>query len=114
MASFDSRPIVDLQLENDVDRAGMVHQRKPHLTLQQDHFGKGPKGYKRNDQRIFEEVSEELYLSRTVDASDIEVEVVEGRVFLRGKVNARETKRLAERAIENVSGVIDVQNELKF
>lgn len=113
-AGRNGRIFVDEALEREVDKAGRVHQRRPHLRLQEDHFGKGPKGYKRNDQRIQDEVSEELYLSREIDASDIEVEVIEGRVFLRGSVDARETKRLAERLIENVVGVVDVQNELRF
>lgn len=76
------------------------------------HFGKGPKGYKRADDAIFEDVCSTLFLSADVDASDIEVEVKDGVIFLRGSVSDRETKKMAEFEIENISGVKDVQNYL--
>lgn len=79
-----------------------------------DHRGRGPKGYKRLDENIFEEVCESLAADRNVDASDIEVEVTDGCVFLRGTVSDRNTKRLAENIIEFIPGVKDVQNLLTF
>lgn len=75
--------------------------------------GKGPKGYKRSDERIREDVCEALYLSPSVDASDIEVTVSEGRVYLKGSVDSRDTKREAESCVENLYGVEDVFNELR-
>ncbi len=78
-----------------------------------EHSGKGPKGYKRSDERIREEVCETLTRSPSVDASDIEVEVQEGCVHLKGTVNTRHLKRLAETCIENVAGIDDIQNELR-
>ena len=74
--------------------------------------GKGPKGYKRSDETIKEDVSEALYRSTAVDASDIEVFVKEGDVTLKGSVKDRDQKRMAETAIENLAGVKDVFNEL--
>lgn len=76
------------------------------------HRGKGPRGYTRSDERVFEDVCEALFLSPNVDASDIEVKVKEGIVYLHGNVDRRESKRFAELAIENISGVHDVQNQL--
>lgn len=78
------------------------------------HFGKGPKNWQRSDERIREEACEALYRSYDVDASDIEVEVKDGCVFLRGTVDTRQTKKLAEDVVENISGVKDVQNQLRF
>ena len=75
--------------------------------------GKGPKGYKRSDDRIREEVCEALYRSPRVDASEIEVTVDQGCVSLKGTVDSRDAKREAESCIENLSGVEDVFNELR-
>jgi hypothetical protein len=75
--------------------------------------GIGPKGYKRSDDRIREEVCETLYRSPRVDASDIEVTVKEGCVSLKGTVDNRDAKREAESCIENLPGVEDVFNELR-
>lgn len=77
-----------------------------------NHAGRGPKGYRRADDRIYEEVCDTLSLSPDVDASEVEVEVKEGTVFLRGSVPNRDIKRMAELEIENISGVQDVQNML--
>lgn len=77
-------------------------------------FGKGPKGYKRSDERIREEVCETLSRHPRIDASDIEVKVEDACVTLSGGVESREMKRAAEMAIENISGVDDVKNELRM
>lgn len=78
------------------------------------HSGRGPKGYKRSDDSIYHDVCDTLTMSPDVDASDIEVTVKDGVVFLNGSVPDRETKKNAELDIENISGVIDVQNLLNF
>jgi osmotically-inducible protein OsmY len=77
------------------------------------HYGKGPKGYRRSDERIKEDVCEALYVHPEIDATDIEVSVKEGIVILSGMVEDRELKRGIELEIENISGVQDVQNDLK-
>jgi hypothetical protein len=76
--------------------------------------GRGPKGYRRSDEMIKDDVSEALYRSTEVDASYIEVSVSNGHVTLKGSVQDRLQKKLAERAIENLAGVDDVFNELKI
>lgn len=77
------------------------------------HRGKGPKGFKRSDDRIREDVGQALSDHHDIDASDVEVTVKDGEVTLTGTVDARHTKRLAERAIEHLSGVVDVHNQLR-
>ncbi len=84
----------------------------PQLDHEGSHFGKGPKGYRRSDDSIYEDVCYDLTVSPDVDASDIQVSVKDGIVFLTGKVQGRKEKKMVEYEIENVSGVIDVQNQL--
>ncbi len=74
--------------------------------------GKGPKGWTRSDDRIKEQVCDALERDHHIDASDIEVDVQQGIVILRGNVEDRRTKRLAEDCVEHLSGVKDVRNEL--
>lgn len=78
-----------------------------------DFHGKGPKGYKRSDERIKEDVCETLARDHRIDASDIEVNVENAMVTLSGTVDNREAKRAAEMVIENISGVEDVKNDIR-
>jgi osmotically-inducible protein OsmY len=75
--------------------------------------GRGPKNYRRSDDRIREEVNEELTRHPEIDASEVEVQVEKGEVTLTGKVEDRHQKRLAEDIAERCSGVNDVHNQLK-
>ncbi|SFE73138.1 BON domain-containing protein [Nannocystis exedens] len=75
--------------------------------------GRGPKGYRRSDDRITEEICEALTRHPSVDASEIEVKVQQGVVSLSGTVDDRETKRLIEDLSEDISGVREVQNQIR-
>jgi osmotically-inducible protein OsmY len=81
-------------------------------TERGEHFGKGPKNWQRSDRRICDDACEALYRNHRVDASNIEVEVREGVLFLRGPVNSRIEKKEAEESVEFIRGVRDVFNEL--
>ena len=74
--------------------------------------GKGPKGYQRSDERVHEDVSEELSQHGEIDASDIQVRVSKCEVTLDGEVETREQKRLAEDIVEACPGVREVHNNL--
>jgi osmotically-inducible protein OsmY len=78
------------------------------------YVGMGPRGYRRSDERISEEVCEQLTRHGDVDASDIEVEVKDSEVILRGTVEDRRTKRIAEDLAESTSGVSEVHNQLRI
>ncbi len=78
-----------------------------------NHSGRGPKGYRRSDARIQEDVCELLKNDHEVDASEIEVRVQNGIVTMSGTVSDRRSKRLAEQCIEDVAGVDDVSNEVR-
>jgi BON domain-containing protein len=77
------------------------------------HYGKGPKGYVRSDERIREDVSDRLSDDDEVDASDITVIVKSGEVVLEGTVSDRHSKHRAEDIAESVSGVREVTNHLR-
>lgn len=75
--------------------------------------GRGPRGYQRSDDRIREEVCEALTRHGGVDATEINVSVHNGDVTLSGNVDDRRQKRMAEDCIETLSGVKDVNNQLR-
>lgn len=77
------------------------------------HAGKGPKGFRRSDERLNEATCDCLERNGQLDASGIEVTCKDGIVTLKGTVDSRRAKRLAEEAAEGVYGVKDVMNELK-
>lgn len=76
--------------------------------------GIGPKGYRRSDDRINEDISDRLSDHSRIDAENIAVKVEGGEVYLRGSVPDRKTKRLAEDVCMRASGVSDVMNELRI
>src|SRR4051794_21441524 len=75
--------------------------------------GRGPKGYKRSDERIKEEVCEALTDDHEVDASEIDVSVKNGEVTLAGWVGERRIKYLAEQIVDHVGGVVEIHNQLR-
>lgn len=77
------------------------------------HRGKGPKGYTRSDERIREDVMDRLTDEWHVDATEIEVSVVDGEVTLTGYVHERYQKRRAEVVVANIPGVKEVENRIR-
>jgi len=77
------------------------------------HTGRGPKNWQRSDDRIREDVNEELTRNPDVDATEIDVQVATGEVTLTGTVDERHEKREAEESAWRVSGVKDVHNQIK-
>ncbi|MCV2869092.1 BON domain-containing protein [Defluviimonas sp. WL0002] len=80
---------------------------------QEDHTGKGPRGYVRSDDRIREDVNENLTADPDLDATDVAVSVAEGEVTLEGEVDSKFAKRCAEDCADSVAGVRHVQNNLR-
>lgn len=78
-----------------------------------NYAGRGPKDYRRSDERIREDISDRLMDDPDVDASDISVQVQNGEVTLTGTVASRGQKRCAEDCVEHVSGVREVANNLR-
>lgn len=92
---------------------GSEYGREYESGRQMGYVGRGPKGYRRSDDRIREDVSEELTRHPGVDASDIEVRVENGEVTLTGTVDSRRAKRMAEDCVDQCSGVKEVHNQLR-
>ncbi len=78
------------------------------------HRGKGPKGYTRSDERIREDVCDELTDDPDLDAGEIEVKVSQGEVTLSGYVDERWAKRHAEDLADRVRGVEEVHNHIRL
>ena len=78
-----------------------------------DRRGLGPRGYRRADERIREEVCEALTDDAAVDAREIEVKVADEVVTLTGCVPSRAEKRRAEDVALRCRGVHDVLNALR-
>src|SRR5215213_8859942 len=88
-------------------------ERRRRMDEQRDQYrGKGPKGYRRSDERIKEDVNDRLS-EGYLDASDVEVTVTNAEVTLTGTVNSRMDKRRVEDIAESVSGVSNVENRLR-
>src|SRR5262249_49896833 len=77
------------------------------------HRGKGPKGYKRPDDRIHDEVCERLTRHALIDASLMDVQVENGEVTVTGEVLDRRMKHMTEDVIDEVSGVREIHNKLR-
>lgn len=76
-------------------------------------FGRAPKGFKRSDERIKEEICEMIMRDESIDASDVEIEVSSGEVTLTGTVPERKMKHAVEDLIEATLGVSDIHNQIK-
>lgn len=90
-----------------------AQRRREIDAAQGEHRGRGPKGYRRSDERIRDDVSDRLTDDSWLDAQNIEVAVKDRDVTLTGSVRSREDKRRAEALAESVSGVDNVQNNLR-
>jgi len=89
-------------------------ERRRRMDEQREHRrGRGPKNYRRSDERIKEDVNDRLSDDYYLDASDVEVAVENSEVTLTGTVNSRNDKRRAEDLAESVSGVTNVENRLR-
>jgi osmotically-inducible protein OsmY len=81
--------------------------------MTQSFRGRGPKGYERSDDRLRELICEALTDDDQIDASDISVEVKSSQVKLTGTVSDRQKKYMVEEMIEDMSGVKEVDNQLR-
>jgi len=94
--------------DDDAERRRRMDERR-----EGNYRGKGPKNYTRSSDRIKEDVSDRLSDAWDIDASDIDVSVDGNEVTLSGTVPSKQQKRRAEDIAESVSGVHNVQNNLR-
>lgn len=83
-------------------------------SSRENHRGKGPRGYVRSDAKILEDAHQILSKNTSLDASGIEISVVDRCIYLKGEVDTRKDKRLAEDLIDDIPGVVDVWNQIKI
>jgi osmotically-inducible protein OsmY len=80
---------------------------------QRTHKGKGPRNYSRSDDRIHDDICERLTKHPLIDASLVEVQVLNGEVRLTGEVLDRRMKNMIEDVLDEVSGVKEINNNLR-
>ncbi|HET6613869.1 MAG TPA: BON domain-containing protein, partial [Kofleriaceae bacterium] len=90
-------------------RTGFSRERPYGMSRQT----RGPKNYRRSDERIREDVCD-LLCEGHFDARDIEVSVENGEVTLSGSVRSKEAKRMAEDMADDTGGVMQVHNQLRI
>ena len=76
--------------------------------------GRGPAGWRRPDELIYDDVNERLTLDPFLDATGVRVSVCDGVVTLEGAVRGRESRLRAELLADGVAGVKIVHNELRY
>ncbi|HET6630308.1 MAG TPA: BON domain-containing protein [Woeseiaceae bacterium] len=75
--------------------------------------GVGPRNYARSDDRIREDVCDEISDDGEIDARDIDIEVKDREVTLTGTVPERYMKHRAEDIADSCRGVKDVHNRMR-
>ncbi len=84
------------------------------VPLAGEYRGRGPKNWRRSDERIREDVCRAMTEHPQLDCSDVQVDVEDGEVILSGTIRERRLKRLAEDIAYDVPGVVDVLNEIRI
>jgi osmotically-inducible protein OsmY len=74
--------------------------------------GRGPKDYRRSDERIHEEICESLMLDGSIDSSDVSVKVEDGKVTLEGTVPVRLMRYQIEDLADHM-GAQDIDNNIR-
>jgi osmotically-inducible protein OsmY len=67
---------------------------------------------KRIDDQLKDKVSHILYEQQDMDVSQVEVEVLESSVFIRGTVDSESTKMAVENSLSGLEEIHEVFNEL--
>jgi osmotically-inducible protein OsmY len=73
----------------------------------------GPKGYQRSDERVLEDICEQLARRDDIDCSEVSLDVREGEVTLTGSVPERRMKHAIEDLAAECAGVREINNQLR-
>jgi hypothetical protein len=91
-------------------QGGMEHGNR---RFGEDYSGLGPRNYLRSDERIKEDICDELSADPECNAEDVEIEVKEGVVNLSGTMPSRKMKHRAEDIADAARGVKDIDNRIR-
>ena len=105
-----SRPQRGYQSGYGQEEGGIGHGDR---RFDEDYSGRGPRNYSRSDERIKEDICDELSSDPQCNAEDIEIEVKDGMVTLSGTVPSRKMKHRAEDIADAARGVKDVDNRIR-
>jgi osmotically-inducible protein OsmY len=72
-----------------------------------------PKSYQRTDERIREDIYEQIVQRQHLHADNVNVQVKDGRVTLTGDVPDRRMKHEIEDLVDRCLGVKDIENQLR-
>lgn len=100
----------DYEANYGVARGGL---RRVDTPSEGQYFGKGPKNYRRSDERTREILCERLTEDPRIDASDVDVRVQDGAITLSGSVPDRAMKHAAEDIAATCAPDEQIRNELK-
>jgi osmotically-inducible protein OsmY len=100
----DSRGSFDRTFGGSAGSAGSSEQRR---------YRPGPKGYTRSDERLLEDIAEQLMTSYDIDSSEVTITVKDGKVTLDGTVPERWMKHSIEDVADRCAGVRDVDNRVR-
>ena len=78
------------------------------------YLGLGPQGYSRSDERIREDICDELTRRRDVDPRRVVVTVRNGEVTLEGTVDSLEMRRLVDDVASACTGVTQLHDRLRL
>jgi osmotically-inducible protein OsmY len=92
---------------------GYGNQGSRGSTENQGMKGRPPRGYKRSDERIQDDICDRLMQQGHIDVGDIEVKVEGGEVTLSGTIESRALKHTVENLVDAVSGVQEIHNQLR-
>jgi osmotically-inducible protein OsmY len=76
-------------------------------------YRRGPKGFRRSDERILDDIATRLMARDDVDSSEVTLAVKDARVKLEGTVPERWMRFAIDDIAESVMGVEDVENNVR-
>jgi osmotically-inducible protein OsmY len=83
------------------------------VTMHTRRFRPGPKGFRRSDERIQDDIATRLMSRDDIDSSEVSLEVKDARVKLEGTVPERWMRFAIDDVAESVMGVEDVENNVR-
>ena len=81
--------------------------------MQSRRYRRGPKGFRRSDERILDDIATRLMSRDDIDSSEVTLEVKDAKAKLGGTVPERWMRYAVDDIAESVMGVEDVENNVR-